>query len=139
MLITSLPASRFSALIAAGPTVTERTFADNDIHPLGRKLATLSGVRRSAILRQLVRHLDESEWHPDVEEWESAGGGWVRGGERVAVRTAQLRWQPSSFRWGVRFLRTPPEAVCDELLLPNRLQSAAKLRAFAEAVGALVG
>ena len=123
MLLVTLAASRYAELLALGRTVTERTYADMDLPPLSRKLATLSGTRRSSVLRQLVRSLDMTEWHPGADYWADAedGTGWVRDGKRIGIRTGQLRWESSTAlhpgRWCVRFGNVPRAADCDELLL----------------------
>ena len=57
----SLPGSRFSAVLTDQRTITDVTYADPSIEPLGRSLSRLSGRRRKAVLRQLMRKLDGSE------------------------------------------------------------------------------
>ena len=115
MLLIKLPASRFSTLLGTS-TLNERTYADPEILPLGRKLVSISGTQRNKILSALGRQLDEDEWHPNAD-FSDDGANWLRDGQSIALRSCRLRWEEPQRRWNARFTIGPSLSVDDELIL----------------------
>jgi len=104
----------------------------------GVPLADCSGQARGKLLPRLVRKLDERWLHPGATFAEAVAGecvdgkrraqhmaeyGWRRDGQRVACKSAQLKWDQSKARWWLQFrsVKLPrkgaPEAAFEELLL----------------------
>jgi hypothetical protein len=80
----NLPASQYSSLLTAVGTLTELTFADADVHPLGRRLSRADGRLRHEVLRKLAIELSP-EWHSG-STLRVADDRLVRGDRRVVLR-----------------------------------------------------
>lgn len=111
-----LPAARYAHLweASASSSPTRLVYADPDeVAPLGRSLAGLSGQAKHALCRSLLYRLDQ-DCHPGstFESTDRHACDWRRDGCRVRVRTSQLAWQQqkalkeggvSTGRWALSF------------------------------------
>jgi hypothetical protein len=102
----TFPAAKFASIFGT-LSVGELAYDDPDLPLLGSRLFHLNGVRRHALLRDLLRELDETEYHPSSSFDDGTGGGvdWVRDGKRVSLRTSMLKWSSSArtAQWIVKF------------------------------------